>query len=222
MSLKHLVAALSCLCFAAPYAWAETLPETPLEASNRILKTVSERFAIQARPSAPELNNLPRPAVAESPSELAKQFRPAPSIPLKQNAHELMIFVSFSMPAESLQRIVLQSDKTGARILFRGFKGEKLTEMSKHIANLIGNHRVEVNVNPPAFTQYKITQVPTLVIAQPNANEGMDNGCAQATRYVKVTGDVSQDYALDLIEKQSPQWASAARIFNHRLEGVNQ
>lgn len=222
MSRKHFVLALSFMCFATTYAFAEAPTETPLEASNRILKNVSERFATQARPSAPTLNNLPRPAVTESPSELAKQFRPAPVIPLKQNTHELMIFVSFSMPPESLQRIVLQSEKTGARILFRGFKGEKLTEMSKHIANLIGNHRVEVNVNPPAFTQYKITQVPALVIAQPNANEGMDNGCAQAARFVKVVGDVSQDYALDLIEKQSPQWASAARVFNHRLEGVNQ
>lgn len=222
MSHKFFVAVFSLMCFVITHAWAETSPETPLEASSRILKSVSERFANQARPSAPTLDNLPHPAVTESPSELAKQFRPAPIIPLNKNAHELMVFVSFSMPKESLQRIVLQSEKTGARILFRGFKGEKLTEMSKHIASLIGNHHVEVNINPPAFTQYKITQVPALVIAQPNANEGMDNGCAQATRYVKVTGDVSQDYALDLIERQSPQWASAARVFNLRLEGANQ
>ncbi|MGZ8256876.1 MAG: type-F conjugative transfer system pilin assembly protein TrbC [Gallionella sp.] len=206
----------------ASQAWAENPTETPLEASNRILKGVSERFANQARPTAPALNNLPRPSAVASPAELAKQFRPAPITKMAKNSHELMIFVSFSMPPESLQRIVRQSEKTGARILFRGFKGEKLSEMSKHVANLIGNHHVEASVNPPAFTQYKITQVPVLVIAQPNANEGMDNGCAQAARYIKVSGDVSQDYALDLIERQSPQWASAARSFNLRLGRGNQ
>ncbi len=194
--------------------------ETELEHSNRVLKEVSGQFAVQNRPSAPNLNNFPQPQVKASPSEMAQQFRQSPIVPIAPaSSYDLMIFVSFSMPRESLQRIVEQSEKTGARIVFRGFKGDKMAEMSKEVAQLIGTHRVEVATNPPQFTQFRIDLVPALVIAQSNAGEQMDSGCAQAARFVKVTGDVGQDYALDLIERTSPQWAAAARTFSSKLGG---
>lgn len=209
----------SSLTLLAQQACADAPVETPLERSNRVLKEVNAQFEQHRRADAPKLDNFPKPEVTASPSELAQQFGKPPVLPIVTATHELMVFVSFSMPPESLQRIVLESEKTGAHIVFRGFKGDKMMEMSKHIANLIGKHRVEVSVNPPAFTQFQVTNVPALVIALPNASEGMDNGCAQATKYVKVTGDVGQDYALDLIERQSPQFASAAQVFNRRIGG---
>lgn len=238
---------------AAQHANAETL----LEQSNRILKEVNEQMASQHHATAINLEALPQPTVSANPADLARQFIQPPT-PTKPPATELMIFVSFSMPREALLRIVNQSEKSGARLIFRGFKGDKLTEMAQHIANLIGKHRVEALVHPPAFNQFKITQVPALVIAQsyghdkytaidneachdrfphpnppPQAGEGaiellrelrvdagdqMTDGCAQVDRYVKVTGDVSQDYALDYIERTSPQWATAARFFGDKLK----
>jgi len=198
-----------------PYAVAET----DMERSNRILKEVSQQFERQRRPDVPRLENFPQPAVTASPSDLAHQFGKPPVLPINAATHDLMVFVSFSMPPESLERIVVQSEKTGAHIVFRGFKGDKMMEMSKHVARLIGERRVEVSVNPPAFTQFKVTRVPALVIAQPNAGEQMTGGCAQAARFVKVTGDVGQDYALDLIERTSPQFAQAAQAFNSRIGG---
>lgn len=213
-NLSHSALLFTVLTSLMPHAVAET----DMERSNRILKEVSQQFERQRPPDAPRLENFPQPAVTASPSDLAHQFSKPPVLPINTATHDLMVFVSFSMPPESLERIVVQSEKTGARIVFRGFKGDKMMEMSKHVAKLIGERRVEVSVNPPAFTQFKITQVPALVIALPTASEGMDNGCAQATRYVKVTGDVGQDYALDLIEGASPQFASAAQVFNRRIQ----
>ncbi|MDP2762795.1 MAG: type-F conjugative transfer system pilin assembly protein TrbC [Sideroxyarcus sp.] len=207
------------LTMLAQQVCADAPVETPLEKSNRVLKELNAQFAQHRRPEAAKLDSFPQPAVAASPSDLAQHFSKPPLMPINTATHELMVFVSFSMPPESLQRIVEQSERTGAHIVFRGFKGDKMMEMSQHIAKLIGNHRVEVSVNPPAFTQFQVTNVPALVIAQPSASEGLDNGCAQATAYVKVTGDVGQDYALDLIEKSSPQFASAAQVFNRRIGG---
>ncbi|MEQ1674391.1 MAG: hypothetical protein ABL865_05055, partial [Candidatus Nitrotoga sp.] len=90
--------------------------ESPLERSSRILKEVNAQFENQRRPSAPNLNHFPQPATNLSPAEVAKQFGQQPIIlPTQKAAHELMIFVSFSMPPESLQRIVEQSARTGAR-----------------------------------------------------------------------------------------------------------
>lgn len=201
----------------AQQSCADVPVETPLERSNRVLRELNAKFAQHRQPESPKLDNFPQPAIKASPSDLAQQFSKPPVMPIRTASHELMVFVSFSMPPESLQRIVLESERTGAHIVFRGFKGEKLMEMSKHVANLIGNRRVEVSVNPPAFHQFQVTAVPALVIALPSASEGMDNGCAQATQFAKVTGDVGQDYALDLIERNSPTFASAAQAFNRRL-----
>ena len=192
--------------------------ETDMERSNRILKEVTERVVNQYRAPAPRLDNLPQTAVKVSPAAMAEQFRQSPITNQPSVAPELMIFVSFSMPRESLLRIVEQSERTGARLIFRGFTGDKLTDMSKRIADLLGKHRVEAVVHPPAFTQFKVNQVPALVISQSDAANQLDNGCAQAERYVKVTGDVSQDYALDYIERTSPKWSTVAATFNSKLQ----
>lgn len=219
MRIAHAVSPLLALLLAMVIqpVVANEQAETPLEKSNRVLKELNAQFAQHRKPDTPKLDNFPQPAIKASPSDLAQQFSKPPEIPIRTATHELMVFVSFSMPPESLQRVVLESERTGAHIVFRGFKGDKLMEMSKHVANLIGQHRVEVSVNPPAFNQFQVVTVPALVIALPTASEGLDNGCAQATQYIKVTGDVGQDYALDLIERNSPAFASAAQAFNRRL-----
>ena len=209
---------LALLAVALTLSAQQVCAETDMEHSNRILKEINERVVNQFRVPAAKLDNLPQPALSASPADMAKQFGQPPIKP-PVIVPELMIFVSFSMPHESLVRIIEQSEKTGARLVFRGFKGEKLTDMANHLAELIGKHRVEAIVHPPAFTQFRVNQVPVLVMAQANAGEQIENGCAQPDRYVKVTGDVSQDYALEYIERTSPQWSAAARLFGDKLKG---
>jgi conjugal transfer pilus assembly protein TrbC len=217
MRIVYAASPILALLLSIQSAMANEQAETPLEKSNRVLKELNAQFSQHRPPEAPKLDNFPQPAITASPADLAQQFSKPPLIPIRTATHELMVFVSFSMPPESLQRVVLESERTGAHIVFRGFRGNKLMEMSKHVADLIGNHRVEVSVNPPAFNQFQISAVPALVIALPTASEGLDNGCAQASQFVKVIGDVGQDYALDLIERNSPAFASAAQTFNRRL-----
>jgi len=191
--------------------------ETVLERSNRILKEINERVVNQYRAPTLDVTALPQPATTANPADVAKQFHQQP-LQTKPATPEMMIFVSFSMPRESLLRIVKQSERTGARLIFRGFNGDKMTDMSKRISALLGNHRVEAVIHPPAFTQFKVNQVPALVLAQSDAGDKLDSGCAQPDRYVKVTGDVSQDYALEYIERTSPQWAATARLFGDKVK----
>lgn len=191
--------------------------ETELERSNRIIGEINERVVNQYRAPAPDVTALPQPATTANPADLAKQFRRSP-IQTKPATPEMMIFVSFSMPRESLLRIVEQSERTGARLIFRGFHGDKMTDMAAHISALLGKHRVEAVIHPPAFGLFKVNQVPALVLAQSDAGDQLDSGCAQPDRYVKVAGDVSQDYALEYIERTSPQWAATARLFGHKIK----
>ena len=197
--------------------------ETPLEKSNRVLRELNTQFAQHRQPEAPKLDALPQPSTTVSPSDLAQQFSTPSALPINAAAHELLVFVSFSMPREGLLRIVEQSEKTGAKMVFRGMAGDKLTSMSRRVADILGNHRVEALINPHAFTQFKVDRVPALVLAKSDAGDHLHNGCVQTGSYIKVTGDVGQDYALDQIERTSPQWVSIARQFNNKLaRGFNQ
>jgi conjugal transfer pilus assembly protein TrbC len=48
----------------------------------------------------------------------------------------------------------------------------------------------------------------------------MEDGCSKPDTFVKVTGDVTLDYALDYIERKSPDWAATARSYRARLSGA--
>jgi len=173
--------------------------------------------------SVPKTDALPKP-VAKSPdiSQIAESYRrmSPPTAAMPSDIPELMVFVSFSMPKETLERIVAQSEKSGAVLVLRGLKGNSLSSMGEELAALVGRRNVTAIIHPPAFKQFKVAQVPALVIARAaQATKIGNDGCAVPTSYIKVDGDVGQDYALDLIERQAPTWAEAARRYSARLAG---
>jgi conjugal transfer pilus assembly protein TrbC len=171
----------------------------------------------------PELRNLPQPA-ASAPDLAALAQAHRPSVPGGNSANpdvpELMVFVSFSLPRETLQRIVHQSERSGAVLVLRGLKGHSLTQTGEEIARLVGERNVTVLIHPPAFQQFQVRQVPSLVLARSGQAAKIDeDGCAPAASFIRIDGDVGQDYALDLIERQAPAWADIARRHAARLAG---
>ncbi len=132
-----------------------------------------------------------------------------------------MVFVSFSLPKETLQRIVSQAEKSGAVLVLRGLHGNSLTRMGEEIARLVGDRKVTAIIHPPAFKQFKVHQVPALVLARSGqASKIGEDGCAPGSSFIRVDGDVTQDYALDLIERQAPAWAEVARPLRGKTLGV--
>lgn len=220
--------AISMATCAANQAWAQSA--LPTDYDMRLARQRMEEALKGAgfpkdmnRSSVPQIEALPKP-VAKSPdiSQIAESYRISPAvIPAKRvNTPELMVFVSFSMPKETLERIVLQSEKSGAVLVLRGLKGNSLTRMGEELAALVGKRNVTAIIHPPAFKQFKVTQVPSLVLAQPaQASKIGEDGCASTTSFIKVDGDVTQDYALDLIERQAPAWAEVARRYAAKLAG---
>ena len=181
----------------------------------------SQAASQPALPVVPRVERLPISQAAQSDiGQIAESFRSLPiskSVPTDRGP-ELMVFVSFSMPKASLERIAAESERTGAVLVLRGLKGDSLTRMGEEIAQLIGKRNVTAIIHPPAFTQFKVTQVPSLVLA--NASQATrigTDGCAAPSSYVKVDGDVSQGYALDLIERQAPAWSEVVKRFTSRL-----
>jgi conjugal transfer pilus assembly protein TrbC len=208
------------------FAQVAPVPHADLQsARERMAATLNaiEGAGVSGLPAVPELRNLPQPAAsAPDLASLAPAHRP--SVPGGNSANadvpELMVFVSFSLPRETLQRIVHQSERSGAVLILRGLKGHSLTQTGEEIARLVGERNVTVLIHPPAFQQFQVRQVPSLVLARSGwAAKIAEDGCAPAASFIRIDGDVGQDYALDQIERQAPAWADIARRHAARLAG---
>ncbi len=214
--------------FLAIPAWAQdALPnDEDLRIARQRMGNVMKEIVPEApgKPlSVPKAGQLPKPDSNRADiGQIAESFSRSTSPSLKNPSAmpALMVFASFSMPKETLDRMVSQSEKTGAVIVFRGLKDDSLTRMGEEIAKMIGTRNVTAIIHPPAFKQFKVERVPALVISRPGqAAKITEEGCAEASSYIKVDGDVTQDYAMQIIEREAPAWAEVARAYEAKLAG---
>jgi conjugal transfer pilus assembly protein TrbC len=172
----------------------------------------------------PNTESIPKPSspaldIATIADKYKGVSRSALSI---ERAPDLLVMVSFSMPRETLARLADQADRAGGALVFRGLKGDSMTRMAEEIKTVIGNRNVSAIIHPPAFQQFSVTKVPAVIIARPEAGDVLENGCSQAGTFVKVSGDVSLDYALEVIEQRSRPWAETAKALRSRIvRGIN-
>lgn len=170
----------------------------------------------------PKTESLPQPAASAPDIEsIAQKFQSIKNLSPtgKSGQPDLLIFVSFSMPREALVRTIEQAERAGGSLVFRGLKGDSMKRMGEEVRALIGEHNVSIVIHPPAFQQFSIRQVPAVVIANARAGSVMEDGCSKPETFAKVTGDVTLNFALDYIERKSPEWATVARSYRMRLEG---
>lgn len=176
-----------------------------------------------AVPSTPNINALPKPnAPAPDIAGIAEKYKDLGRALAQEQQRDasrvdLLVLVSLSMPKEALDRIIDQAEKAGATLVFRGLKGDSMSRMTNEIQSLIGKRNVNIAIHPPAFQQFSVTRVPAVVLARGEASNVMENGCAKTDTFVKVSGDVSIDYALDYIERRSSAWAGDARKFRSKI-----
>lgn len=210
----------------------EAYPTTPAKPaalpSGAVLKQEMERVERQRKevfaPTNPATanpgNNFPQiPAPAPSGVDIQALARRYEQRAQARKTDDLMIFVSFSMPAASLKRIVTQGRQVGASVVLNGFKNNSMKETTQAIQNL-GEGSGHVVVNPNAFVKYKIKSVPAVVLTKPNASDQLDaEGCALPDTFAAVAGDVSLDYSLDTIARRDPRFAEVATRFADQVRG---
>ena len=136
-----------------------------------------------------------------------------------QFREELLVFVSFTMPPESLKRLIHQTHQAGGSVLLRGFKEGSLKTTAKAIQAL-GEAGGHVMIHPKAFTQYHVSSVPTVVLTTADPlSTTTSEGCALPENFASITGDVSLDRALDEIARQSPSFSSRAQRYRRLVKG---
>jgi conjugal transfer pilus assembly protein TrbC len=194
---------------------AQDKHRTPTESGLR------ERGAV----STPNLDRLPPPQTArtidleaiargyQADAAAGRDVRAVTSGPA------LLVFVSFSNPHPTLERLVDQAARAKASIMLRGFVNGSLQETVLRAQRLIGERDVTVQIDPQAFDRFSIAKTPTFVLLRNGATATPCSAgqCFAADAFVSAAGDVSLDYALEFMQRTAPRFAAEAAQFLGRL-----
>jgi conjugal transfer pilus assembly protein TraU len=126
---------------------------------------------------------------------------------------KVLIFVSFAMPEATLQRLVDQAARAGATLVLRGLVNGSIRDTVTRMQGLIGSRRVAVQIDPEAFDRYGITRTPSFVLAMDGAGTEAcaSRLCGSSQQFVKVSGDVTLEYAMQYLNRDGSRSAKYRR-----------
>jgi conjugal transfer pilus assembly protein TrbC len=162
-------------------------------------------------------NVTPAPQGTQDLSALVKQYQTGKPVDLPKSSHDLIVFVSFSMPPDILKELARQAKETGAVLVLRGFKDESL-EATKQAAIIMNRAGAEWDIHPDLFKSFKVTKVPTFAVAAADARSVLEDGCAPETTYATISGNISIQVALDTIRRRAS--TPIATLAEARIERI--
>jgi type-F conjugative transfer system pilin assembly protein TrbC len=137
-----------------------------------------------------------------------------------EDGDPVMVFVSFSMPYESLKRVARDAGKAKIPLVFQGLKyGLGKDNMRRGVEALseLRSLGANIEIHPDLFEYYDIKVVPAVVVAgQPKAD--CSDPVEAAAPYIKVYGDVTLDYALEHIEGRKDELGKIARAALDKIQ----
>lgn len=124
------------------------------------------------------------------------------------------IFVSFSMPKESLQQWSAQAQKIHAPLVIQGLVDDSFTKTQQAVAALSSEHPSGVVLDPRLFRQYHISQAPTVVIVHPTALKPCppNQSCWQPDATDVISGDIGLEAALRIVADRGDNAVVAQRL----------
>lgn len=121
-----------------------------------------------------------------------------------KNSADVLVFVSFSIPAVALKSLIQQSTRYHATLIIQGLVENSLPKTIAKINELIKatNNKGGFQIDPNLFNEYKINRVPAIVI-----------GDAENFDVVYGMGNIKE--ALEFFrDKKGAQANKAARLLN--------
>ena len=169
----------------------------------------------------PNVEALPRPSVApRSISRLARGYASQADAITRARGWRLggLVFVRLSMPRPTLQRLVGQPRVPGFDRP-RGFANGSL----RHCRPGAGPDRCPPGGRAdrsPDFDRFAVTRVPTFVLVRDSARRLPAPALvAPADSFLRTSGDVSLDYALEHMRRSAPGFGPPADTFLKRIKG---
>lgn len=210
--------------FAVTPAFAQS-EEAARERSRQALDAAMDRARAQAkvierqpaeRPRGMQLEDLRRMQGVD-PGELAGQYKELVKAS-RPTGPDLLVFVSASMPIQTLTRLAHQVRQAGGVMVFRGIKGgltKKALNEWLGLLKPVAETGASMQINPESFERYGVNAVPTFVVA--TTAEGGCSGERCSINGAAVAGDVSLDYALEKISTRGGQHGKIADSYLSKL-----
>jgi type-F conjugative transfer system pilin assembly protein TrbC len=164
-------------------------------------------------------------------------MRPTPA--LAGDREQLLVFISASVPKESLRSLARQAASVGAPLVLRGVVDGDFPATAEFMRDILGEpekdgrppatsskksqgqRKARALIDPTLFARFDVRQVPAMVLVPDGACVAGIRACPHATpAHVHVAGDVTLDYALDHIARTHPEAKSVADPLLARLGGT--
>ena len=84
----------------------------------------------------------------------------------EKSKEKIYVFVSFSMPKESLRQLLIEAKQYHAILLLRGLKNNSFKETAAFIQSLGEDLQEGLEINPELFATYQIKKVPVFVLVK--------------------------------------------------------
>ena len=110
---------------------------------------------------------------------------------------DIDIFISFSMPKESLRAWIIQANQVEANIYIRGLVENSFLKTADRIKSILReDDKGGLSIDPMLFREERIKVVPTVVIRYREKEEGKE------MKKEIIRGDISLFSILELIQDQ--------------------
>jgi len=123
---------------------------------------------------------------------------------------DLLIFVSFSIPAMSLQQLIMDAHKVGGHLVIRGLVNNSFKDTAQALYELIHESKSGgIMLDPTLFQKFNIKQVPAFVVV--NHDNLRQPLCS---KFDIVYGNVSLSYVLHKIASGGDEGKVAQRMLH--------
>jgi len=133
----------------------------------------------------------------------------------------LLIFVSLSMPAASIQRVLDDASRTGAIVVLNGMDRNSMKATKEAIKEVNGQRQVGWQIDPVSAKNFGVNVVPTTILAmspvrKESCDEKNEGKCVEELFY-GIEGDVSIEYALEKMVEMAPMSKKEAGKYLARI-----
>jgi len=215
----------------SPFLWADESAPPKMPTADQINKAMSEG-RLQTDKAIQQMNSgNPSSAVVASPRFEAIETKPGGIDieeimsnrekvlnPKEAPEHRLLVFVSLSMPKESLRRALADAERAQSAVVMRGLVDGSFKKTLETMQTVMeGRKQSNFQIDPVKFKLFDVQQVPTTVLIVGDIDRAPNKELSPPKHYA-VAGDVSLDYALDAIVRSRPDAEATAAPFIDRLE----
>lgn len=137
-----------------------------------------------------------------------------------QSVSDAIIFVSFSMPKQSLEQWLAVSRQLHIPLVLRGMIDNSIKKTEQAIIPLVKKVHGGFQINPVLFRSFNIQQVPAIVVINHHGCR-TDAECGDKKQFDVIYGQTTMNYALSQLSEKGEQAPAVANALLHLLPGEN-